>query len=147
MPESKPPLNQATHPLGARLRRLLGRAGERLGQVFSFLRSKTEDTRHQLKEVFYSTSDQVLEKAEETRKSVKLRMAILEIEHHLNRLYPQIGKLACDLAAKGAEDWPGDTDLRAKIELAEEYRGRLDELRGDLEEHQRRTPPAGESQE
>ena len=74
-------------------------------------------------------------------------MAILEIEHHLNRLYPQIGKLACDLAAGGTEDWPGDADLRAKIELAEEYRGRLDALRAELQEHQQRTRPAERPEE
>ena len=62
MPESKPPLNEYTSQLGARLRRMLQRAGHELGQMFSFLRSKTEDTRHQLKEVFYTTSDQVLER-------------------------------------------------------------------------------------
>ncbi|NIP72732.1 MAG: hypothetical protein GWO16_06705, partial [Gammaproteobacteria bacterium] len=66
-------------------------------------------------------------------------MAILEIEHHLNRLYPQIGKLACDLAATNADDWATDADLRAKIELAEEYRARLGELRGELESHQQRS--------
>jgi predicted DNA-binding protein len=89
--------------------------------------------------VLYSTSDQVLEKAEETRKSVKFRMAILEIEHHLNRLYPQIGKLTCDLAEKGAKDWQKDKNLKTKIDLAEEYRQRLDELKKNLTEHQQKS--------
>jgi hypothetical protein len=139
MPQSKPPLNDFGTQLGAALRRGLDLAIYYLMNWLSFLRSKTEDTRHQLKEAFYSTSDQVLEKAEETRKSVKLRMAILEIEHHLNRLYPQIGKLTCDLYAQSATDWPQHPDLRAKVDLAEEYRERLAELRRDLEEHQQRS--------
>ena len=105
---------------------------------FSFLRSKTEDTRLQLKEVFYTTSDQVLEKAEETRKSVKLRLAMLEIEHHLNRLYPQIGKVTCDLAASGRRGWPKDEGLKSKVDLAEEYRQRLAELKQELHVHQKK---------
>ena len=139
MPDSKPPFNDYGTQLAAVLRRFLDYTIYYVVNWISFLRSKTEDTRHQLKEAFYSTSDQVLEKAEETRKSVKLRMAILEIEHHLNRLYPQIGKLTCDLHARGESDWPSDPDLRAKMDLAEEYRERLDALRTELEEHQQRT--------
>jgi len=139
MPDSKPPPRDYGSQFAALLRRFLDHGLYYLVNWISFLRNKTEDTRHQLKEVFYSTSDQVLEKAEETRKSVKLRMAILEIEHHLNRLYPQIGKLTCDLDAQGREDWPNDADLRAKMDLAEEYRDRLNALRTELEEHQART--------
>jgi hypothetical protein len=139
MPAPKPPFHDFGTRLAVLLRRVLDQGLYQFMNWLSFLRSKTEDTRHQLKEVFYSTSDQVLEKAEETRKSVKLRMAILEIEHHLNRLYPQIGKLACDLHAQASHDWPQDPDLKAKMELAEEYRGRLAQLRQDLEEHQQRT--------
>jgi hypothetical protein len=138
MPESKPPLDDEFSRTAARLRRIFDLALYYFMNWLTFLRSKTEDTRHQLKEVFYSTSDQVLERAEETRKSVKLRMAMLEIEHHLNRLYPQIGKLTCDLSASRGDGWPDDPDLRAKVELAEEYRGRLDALRKELEEHQQR---------
>jgi len=138
MPEPKPPTPDSGPQLATLLRRFLDQALYLFMNWLSFLRSKTEDTRHQLKEVFYSTSDQVLEKAEETRKSVKLRMAILEIEHHLNRLYPQIGKLACDLHAQGDQEWTQSADLRDKVELAEEYRERLAELRRDLEEHQQR---------
>jgi hypothetical protein len=139
MAEPKPPIDEFGTKFTALLRRGLDVAIYYLMNWLSFLRSKTEDTRHQLKEVFYSTSDQVLEKAEETRKSVKLRMAILEIEHHLNRLYPQIGKLTCDLHAEHLTDWPENPDLKAKVELAEEYRQRLAELRKELEEHQQRT--------
>jgi hypothetical protein len=138
MPELKPPPSDPGSQLAALLRRALDQALYLLMNWLSFLRSKTEDTRHQLKEVFYSTSDQVLERAEETRKSVKLRMAILEIEHHLNRLYPQIGKLTCDLHLQHPEGWPEDGDLRAKVELAEEYRQRLQTLHGELEQHQQR---------
>jgi hypothetical protein len=138
MPESKPPSHDNGSQLSTLLRRVLDQALYMLMNWIAFLRSKTEDTRHQLKEVFYHTSDQVLERAEETRKSVKLRMAILEIEHHLNRLYPQIGKLTCDLHAKHDPGWPDDPDLHSKVELAEEYRERLGELRKELEEHQQR---------
>jgi len=146
MEPSKPTPTEVADRLAALLRRGLDQVLYFLAHGFSFLRHRTEDTRHQLKEVFYSTSDQVLEKAEETRKSVKLRMAILEIEHHLNRLYPQIGKIACDLAAERKDALPDDADLRAKVELAEEYRGRLGELRQQLEARQQRDrtpqPPA-----
>lgn len=117
---------------------------EQSANLFSMLRSKTEGTLPQIKEVLYSTSDQVLGKAEETRKSVKFRMAILEIEHHLNRLYPQIGKLTCDLVEKGAKDWQKDKNLKTKIDLAEEYRQRLDELKKDLMEHQQKSPEESE---
>ncbi len=77
----------------------------------------------------------MLEKAEETRKAVKLRMAILEIEHHLNRLYPQIGKIACDLAEEGKRTLFQDSDLKERIEMAAEYRERLRELRAQQEAH------------
>jgi hypothetical protein len=108
-------------------------------QAFSLIRPYSERTRQQVREIFYSTSDQVLEKAEETRKAVRLRMAILEIEHHLNRLYPQIGKLTCDLAAQGSLRVLDDADLKAKVDLAAEYRSRLDDLKEDLERHQARS--------
>ena len=107
-------------------------------KLFSVIRTKTDSTRNQLKEVFYSTSDQMLEKAEGTRRSVKIRMAILEIEHHLNRLYPQIGKIVCDLAASGAKSWARDKNLKIKMDLAEEYRQRLTELKQELDAHQKK---------
>lgn len=138
MPEPTPDPKESGNPLATLFRRGLDHALSLLMNWLSFLRSKTEDTRHQLQQVFYSTSDQVLERAEETRKSVKLRMAILEIEHHLNRLYPQIGKLTCDLATDGTDGWPDNADLHDKVELANEYRQRLDTLRSELEEHQQR---------
>ena len=108
-------------------------------KLFSVIRTKTDSTRNQLKEVFYSTSDQMLEKAEGTRRSVKIRMAILEIEHHLNRLYPQIGKIVCDLSASGAKSWLRDKDLKIKMDLAEEYRQRLTELKQELDAHHQKS--------
>lgn len=105
---------------------------------FSILKAKTDNTRGHLQEVFYTTSDQVLEKAEDTRKSVKFRMAILEIEHHLNRLYPQIGKIVCDLSANGTKSWSRDAKLKSKMELAEEYRQRLQELKQELDTFQKK---------
>ena len=127
------------------LRRRFGQGVYYLTQWFSMLKVGTENTRHQLKEAFYTTSDQVLEKAEVTRKSVKIRMAMLEIEHHLNRLYPQIGKIACDLSASasGTKNWAKDEQLKSKINLAEEYRQRLAELKQELTEHQRKSRPPG----
>lgn len=107
-------------------------------QLASLLRFNGERTREQVREIFYSTSDQVLEKAEETRKAVKLRMAIMEIEHHLNRLYPQIGKVTCDLVAAGKKQLLSNTDLKSKIDLAEEYRERLTTLREEMKAHQDR---------
>ena len=106
--------------LGATLKKRLDEAVYQGMKLFSVIRSKTDSTRDQLKEVFYSTSDQMLEKAEGTRKSVQMRMAILEIEHHLNRLYPQIGKIVCDLSADGAKSWAKDKNLKIKMDLAEE---------------------------
>jgi len=105
-------------------------------QAFSFLRQNTERTREQVRTLVYSTSDQVLVKAEETHKGVKIRMAILELEHHLNRLYPQIGKVTCDLAAKGERELLSNEELSVRIKLAEEYRIRLGELKTQLADHQ-----------
>ena len=124
--------------LGATLKKRLGEAVYQGMNLFSVIRSKTDRTRNQLKEVFYSTSDQMLEKAEGTRKSVKMRMAILEIEHHLNRLYPQIGKIVCDLSADGAKSWTKDKNLKIKMDLAEEYRQRLTVLKQELDAHHKK---------
>ncbi len=124
--------------LGATLKKRLEEAVYQGMNLFSVIRSKTDSTRNQLKEVFYSTSDQMLEKAEGTRKSVKMRMAILEIEHHLNRLYPQIGKIACDLSADGAKSWTKDKNLKIKMDLAEEYRQRLTVLKQELDAHHKK---------
>ena len=108
-----------------------------LAQGISLLRFNSEKTREQVKEMFHSTSDQVLEKAEATRQAVKLRMAILEIEHHLSRLYPQIGKLLCDLAEDGKKSFHQNPDVKTKLELAAEYRERLAELKAHQKEHHR----------
>jgi predicted membrane GTPase involved in stress response len=104
-------------------------------QMFSFLKNDKDENRGRLRELFDSTSDQVREKAESTKKAVKLRMAVLEIEHHLNRLYPQIGKITCDLADEGVHTILQNEDLKTRIELASEYRERLKELRSEQEVH------------
>jgi hypothetical protein len=109
-----------------------------LMRLFGQVRARSERTRERARVLFYSTSDQVLERAEETRKGVRIRMAILELEHHLNRLYPQIGKLICDEIDDGRTPLPEDEQLRTRVELAREYRTRLGELRADLEAHLRR---------
>ncbi len=107
-----------------------------VARSLSFFRSNSEKTRSQFTEIFHHTSDQVREKAEETRRAVKLRMAVLEIEHHLNRLYPQIGKIACDLLEDGRRSLLQNEDLKTRVEMAGEYRERLRSLRAEQEEHQ-----------
>ena len=107
--------------------------------IFSFLRQNSGRTREQVKNLVSSTSDQVLEKAENTRKGVQLRMALLEMEHHLNRLYPQIGKMLCDLMADKVKNPTNNAEISEKIELAEEYRGRVAELKAKIAEHQQKS--------
>ncbi|MCZ6730270.1 MAG: hypothetical protein O7C61_11235 [SAR324 cluster bacterium] len=107
-------------------------------QALAFLRTNSASTRIHVRELLDTTSDQVREKAENTKKAVKLRMAVLEIEHHLNRLYPQIGKITCDLAQNGTKLPLQDEALKSRIEVAEEYRERLKELKAEQESHQRR---------
>ena len=102
-------------------------------QMLSLFRSDSKQGRGRLKELFDTTSDQVWEKAESTKRAVKLRMAVVEIEHHLNRLYPQIGKITCDLADEGAHSVLQNEDLKSRIELAAEYRQRLKELKSEQE--------------
>ena len=104
-------------------------------QVFSFLRGDVDKNRGRLREFFDTTSDQVREKAESTKRAVKLRMAVVEIEHHLNRLYPQIGKITCDLADQGVNTILQNEELKTRIELAAEYRERLKELKSEQEVH------------
>ena len=112
-----------------------------LPRVPSGLRGKTEATSNQLRKIYERTSSQVLEKTEETKKSVRLRMAILDIEHHLNRLYPDIGKTACDLWEQGKTPLRNNKELRSKVELVKEYRARRNELNAELKaavEHRKR---------
>ena len=103
-------------------------------QVISFFRGDAGNSRGKIRELFDTTSDQVREKAESTKRAVKLRMAVLEIEHHLNRLYPQIGKITCDLAEDGVKAILQDEALKSRIELAAEYRERLSELKSEQQE-------------
>ena len=110
-------------------------------QVFPFFRGGSGNTRQQFKNILSNTSEIVRVKAEFTKKAVKLRMAVLEIEHHLNRLYPQIGKITCDLAAKGKKSVLQDEALKSKIELAAEYRNRLEELKAEQAAHHAKSQP------
>lgn len=107
-------------------------------QVFSFFRGDVDKNRGRLRELFDTTSEQVREKAESTKRAVKLRMAVVEIEHHLNRLYPQIGKITCDLADEGVNTILQNEELKTRIELAAEYRQRLKELRSEQDVHYNR---------
>jgi hypothetical protein len=86
-----------------------------------------------LKRLYEKTSEQFRERTEETKKTVRLRMAVLDIEHHLNRLYPDIGKMACDLWKRGEIPLLNNAELRAKVELVWEYRERRDALKAELQ--------------
>ncbi|MBI3993476.1 MAG: hypothetical protein HY342_09395 [Candidatus Lambdaproteobacteria bacterium] len=120
----------------------MDRIRELLARFFYALRTiwpeNSGDIGRKAKLIFDTTSDQFLEKAQETRRAVKLRMAIMDVEHSLNRVYTQIGKLSCDVARDGVEAIPVNGDLAEKLELAREYRQRLEELRKEQESQQRR---------
>ncbi len=96
------------------------------------------DLRRRAKMIFDTTSEQFFEKAQETRKAVRLRMAIMDVEHSLNRVYAQIGKLSCDVAPENGDSIPLQGDIAEKLQLAREYRARLLELRKEQEAAQRR---------
>jgi hypothetical protein len=102
-------------------------------KTVQFIRDNTEHAREQVQDLFQVTAEHVSEKTGEARKTVQIRMAALELEHHLNRLYPQIGKLLCDLAERQLAAPLLDKDLRAKLDLAAEYRERLAALRKELD--------------
>jgi predicted membrane GTPase involved in stress response len=102
-------------------------------KTVQFIRDNTGHAREQVQDLFQTTAEHVAEKTGEARRAIQLRMAIVEIEQHLNRLYPQIGKLLCDLIERQESAPLLDKDLRAKTELAAEYRGRLSALRRELE--------------
>ena len=118
-----------------RIRELLARF---LYALRTFWPENTGDISRKAKLIFDTTSDQFLEKAQETRRAVKLRMAIMDVEHSLNRVYTQIGKLSCDVVREGVEAIPVNGDLSDKLTLAHDYRKRLEELRKEQEAPQQR---------
>ena len=83
---------------------------------------------------FPQSLEQFIEKTEETKRTVRLRMAILDIEHHLNRLYPDIGNMACDLWKAGETPLLDNDELKAKVELVWEYLERRETLRAELKQ-------------
>ena len=119
-------------PLIGAVGKLLKSLAEWIPVLPAFLRGNSE-WKEDLKRLYEKTSEQFREKTEETKKTVRMRMAILDIEHHLNRLYPDIGKLACDLWKRGEVPLLGNDELRAKVELVWEYRERRDALKADLQ--------------
>ena len=119
-------------PLLNALGRLLKSIVEWLPLLPTMLRGDSE-WKDDLKRLYEKTSEQFREKTEETRKTVRLRMAILDIEHHLNRLYPDIGKLACDLWKRGEVPLLNNPDLRSKVELVWEYLELRDSLKVELQ--------------
>ena len=126
MPEER--RNPGTTPLQKVYDQLVGSAS----RTFQFLKGNTERTREQVQELFQHTAEQVSAKTGEARRVVQIRMAVLEIEHHLGRLYPQIGSQLCDQVEK--DSLAGlNKDLQSKLDLAAEYRQRLVQLRTKLE--------------
>jgi hypothetical protein len=119
-------------PLLNALGRLLKAIAEWLPLLPAMLRGDGE-WKEDLRRLYEKTSEQFREKTEETRKTVRLRMAILDIEHHLNRLYPDIGKLACDLWKRGEVPLLNNPELKSKVELVWEYLERRDALKAELQ--------------
>ena len=119
-------------PLIGALGKLFKSLLEWLPVIPSFLRGNSE-WKDDFKRLYERTSEQFREKTEETKKTVRLRMAILDIEHHLNRLYPDIGKLACDLWKRGETPLLDNEELSAKVEMVWEYRERRDALKAELQ--------------
>ena len=119
-------------PLLNALGRLLKSIVEWIPVLPTILRGDSEWT-EDLKRLYEKTSEQFRENTEETRKTVRLRMAILDIEHHLNRLYPDIGKLACDLWKRGEVPLLNSPELRSKVQLVWEYLERRDSLKTELQ--------------
>ncbi len=105
------------------------------------VKGTTQRTKDQVQDLLLGAAEQIGDKAKETRHLVELRLAALEVEQNLSRLYPQIGKLICDAAEQGAAPAMPDRDLQAKLDLAGEYRKRLLELRSALESEQTRAAP------
>ena len=66
-----------------------------------------------------------------------LKTACLPVPPHrhwpASRLYPQIGKITCDLADEGVNTILQNEELKTRIELAAEYRERLKELKSEQE--------------
>lgn len=119
-------------PLAGALGKLLKALAEWIPLLPAFLRGDSE-WKEDFRRLYEKTSEQFREKTEETRKTVRLRMAILDIEHHLNRLYPDIGKLACDLWKRGEVPLLNNAELSAKVQLVWEYRDRRDALKSELQ--------------
>jgi hypothetical protein len=120
-------------PKSTPLQKVYDQLVDSASKTVQFIRDNTERTRDQVHDLFVTTAEQVSEKTGEARKMVQIRMAALEIEHHLNRLYPQIGKLLCDLTERQLPAPLLDKDLRAKLDLATEYGERLAALRKELD--------------
>ncbi len=100
-----------------------------LGGLIAWLRPYTSNP-DQVKKAWSSASEQVRERAETTRRAVSQRMTILEIEHHLSRLYPQIGKMLSELVeSKRLVLGEESTALATLVEQLQEYRKRLESLR------------------
>ncbi|MBI4081026.1 MAG: hypothetical protein HY423_00305 [Candidatus Lambdaproteobacteria bacterium] len=117
------------------LRKLRDFAPQAIAWTLTLLRTTSRSARHEMEQLFDRPQGEDLSITGDTRMEVRLRMAILELEHHLARLYPQIGKLACDLVAHHAEQPLGDEEIQTKVALALEYRVRLADLRQRLADH------------
>lgn len=129
-------------PKASPLQKVYDQLVDTASKTARFIRDNTEHAREQVQDLLQVTTEHVSEKTEEARKSLQARMAMLELEHHLNRLYPQIGKLLCDLTERQLPAPLLDKELRGKLDLATEYRDRLASLRRDLEAQQVAQPKA-----
>ena len=120
-------------PKSSPLQKVYDQLVDSASKTVQFIRENTEHAKEQVQDLFQATSEQVSEKTDETRRVVQVRMAIMELEHHLSRLYPQIGKLLCDLTERQLPAPLLDKDLRARLDVAAEYRARLAALHKELE--------------
>jgi len=109
-------------------------AQQMVGMVKRVLSLNDPEGHMSLKDMWQRTSDTVVEKADEAKRSVQLRVSIHDIENHLNRLYPDIGKTAFDLWSRGEVPLLNNKDLKLKLETAKEYSDRLQALRKQLSE-------------
>lgn len=100
------------------------------GRFLFALRPHMERTGEGVQRFVRSATGQVRTQSEGARHNMKQRMTMLELQHHLSRLYPQIGRLACDMQADQRLQHE-DEELTHLVEQAQEYRQRLKEIEAE----------------
>ncbi|MDH4224230.1 MAG: hypothetical protein OEW12_01120 [Deltaproteobacteria bacterium] len=141
--EKKPKSPKSSSTTGEKENPLVGALRRGAENLVSFTRgaispAKAGGPGKNIRDFISRTTDALTEKTMETTQAVKLRMAILEIEHHLNRLYPDIGKTTYDLWASKQTPLLDNPDLKSKIEMVQTYRQRLDALKKELQKEESR---------